>query len=70
MKASDQTVQLCKLIWVFVGCSCDTVGFAVLWLICDFDILQHKVQNMLTEKNVDPDQTPSRGLEKKSFVSL
>ena len=38
MKASYQTVQLCRLIWVFVGCSCDIVGFAVLWLICDFDI--------------------------------
>ena len=39
MKASFQIVQLCRLI--FVRCSCDIVGFAVLWLIRDFDILQH-----------------------------
>ena len=33
-------MQLCRLIWVFAGCTYDIVGFAVLWLICDFDILR------------------------------
>ena len=41
----SRAMQLCRLIcsyagWVFAGCTCDLVGFAVLWLICDFDILR------------------------------
>ena len=39
MNASYQTVQLCRLIWVFLGCSYDIVGSAVLQVICDFDFL-------------------------------
>ena len=40
MKASYHCAVM--LIRVFAGCTCDIVDFAVLWLICEFNILTAK----------------------------
>ena len=31
---SDQTVPICRLIRVFIGCTCQEICFLTLWLIC------------------------------------
>ena len=31
---SDQTAQMCRLIWDFAGCRCQCAGFVMLWIIC------------------------------------
>ena len=42
MKAFYQTMQLCRLIGVFVGCSCDIIGFVFSVSIVILTFLQHK----------------------------
>ena len=42
-KDSDQTAQMRRLIWVFVGCTCRTVHFLTLKLIYFFIITRYNV---------------------------
>ena len=45
MKASYHCAGM--LIRVFAGCTCDIVGFAVLWRTCEFDILTAQTSESL-----------------------
>ena len=40
------------LTFVFAGSTCDIVGFAVLWLTCEFDILTAQYYIFMNETSI------------------